>query len=398
MPNMKSDAPTPMSDESSPADTATEPADYYDHDNDYDDTNTGEEDTGDSYEPQLPQMPHSMRSSSAEPPARGLARVRPAHFAGTRQVRSSPGHVAGSEVEPIEIDLTPNPLRRQLFPSPSKPQIRSDPTSITVMAQTSANLPSFVRRSPRLNRTKHVLNIAGVAGAVAVTVDGKENTLPGTLEDDLEALFNGGIDEEPLPPATPTPTRRSERLFMKTPQRTFGMELSPNAQRTPTYRTPKLKNGQHPVAAALLGSAMAKNDISDMTPFTRAIAETLNGTCELGFLTPPNQKGSKKSTPGKTITFDFPDLPSLNNSSPMNPEMFNLNFSELPTDILGTDINDPFSTDAPLPSSPPGFMTFINPDGHEEHAMNWETGNEEAGSVYPNPEMLSMPPPGQSLR
>lgn len=88
-PNAKSDAPTPMSDDSSPADTASVPPDYYDNDNDndYEATNNGEDERADSNEPQLPAMPHSMRASSAEPPARGLARARPNYLPKTRQVQ-----------------------------------------------------------------------------------------------------------------------------------------------------------------------------------------------------------------------------------------------------------------------------------------------------------------------
>ena len=393
-----------MSDDSSPADTASVPADYYDNDNDndYDATINGEDERADSNEPQLPTMPNSMRASSAEPPARGLARVRPNYLPATRQVQSSPGRGRGSEAEPIVVDLTPKPIRRQLFPSPDKPQIRSDPSGIKAAAKMSNNLPHFVRRSPRINKTKNVFQIPGLAGAVALTADGKENIMPDfTVDPDLDAMYDAMADEHPLPPSTPTPSRRSERLIMKTPSRQFGTETSPNAQRTPTFRTPKPKNGSHPVAAALLGTIKANQDPADMTPFSRMMTETLNGAYELGILnTPELRKASKKSTPAKHISFDFPDLPSLNNSSPMHGEpIFNINFSELPTDILPGDMHDPFSTDTAVPSSPPGFMSFINPDGYDN--IDWEGIPNEAQaqeSVYPDPEALATAPSSHMLR
>ena len=392
-----------MSDDSSPADTATEAPDYYDNDNDYDETNTGEDDTTDSNEPQLPTMPQNMRANSAEPVARGLARARPSHLPATRQVRSSPGR-RGSEAEPIVLDLTPNPTRRQLFPSPPKVQVRSDPTGMTT-AKATTSLPNFVRRSPRLNKTKDVFQIPGVAGAVALTTDGKENIMPELhVDENLDQFFDTTLDDGPLPPTTPTPARRSERLFLKTPQRQFGTETSPNAQRSPTFRTPKPKNGAHPVVSALIGSVKANQDLSEMTPFSRLMTETMTMGYDAGFLnTPELKQATKKLTPMKNLNFDFPDLPSLNNSSPMNGERtFNINFSELPTDILHTDMNDPFSTDAPVPSSPPEFMSFINSDGNLDENIDWEgmaNATQESESVYPDPEAMSMaPPPSQVLR
>jgi hypothetical protein len=409
-PNGKSDAATPMSDESSPADTATDAPDYNDYDNDYDDTNTGEDETRDSQEPQLPLMPQNMRASSTEPVASGLARARPNHLPKTRQVQSSPGH-RGSEAEPIGVGLTPKLLRRQLFPSPSKVQIRSDPIGAPAGTRGPTDLPNFVRRSPRLNKTRDVFQIPRVAGAVVLTAEGKENVMPEfDIEADLDAMIAETLDDQPLPPSTPTPNRRSERLFMKTPQREFGLERSPNAQLSPTSRTPKPKHGQHPMTAVLLGTAIAKKNPSELTPFSRLMHETLNGLHEempdtaydLGSITTSKGKGSKRSTPGRNLTFDFPDLPSLNDSSPMNPEkLLNVSFSELPTDILHTDMNDPFSTDAPMPSSPPAYMNFLNLDGLTADDVGWGAigAPQVTESVYPDPETLSKaPPPTQVLR
>jgi hypothetical protein len=392
--NTKGDAPTPMSDDSSPADTATDAPDYYD--NEYDEGNTGEDENTDSNEPQLPAMPQNMRANSAEP--RGLARARPNQLAGTRQIQSSPGLGHGSQGNPINVDLTPKSTRRQLFPSPNRPQVQSDPTSNGVAAmKATTNLPQFVRRSPRLNKTKDVFQVPGIAGAVAITADGKENITPEVEVqqqnlDGLDDLFD--VDEGdplPQPPSTPTPTRRSERILTKTP-RQFGDELSTNAQRSPTFRTPKNKPG-HPMISALLGTAMAKKDLADLTPMSRSIAEAFQTEFD-AMVTPPSRSR-------QNITFDFPDLPSLNNSSPIEMDpMLNVNFSELPTE-LPTEMNDPFSTDAVMPSSPPGFFNFINPDGMQEGGQ-WEGRRgvvEPEVSQYPDPELMAMgPPPSGMLR
>ena len=369
--------------------------------------NAGQDERGESNEPQLPAMPQNMRARSAEPVARGLAKARPNHLPATRQVQSSPGRPRGSEAEPIDIDLTPQPIRRQLFPSPNKShiQIRSDPSGITAALKASTVLPNFVRRSPRINKTKNVFQIPGLQGAIALTADGKENMMPEVAVDpSLDDLFHENIDDYALPPSTPTPTRRSERLILKTPQRQFGLDTSPNVQRTPAFRTPKPKTAPHPAAVALLGTVKAGQDLSEMTPFTRMMTETLTTAYDLEFLGSPELRDwPRKPSPMKNNEFDFPDLPSLNNSSPMHgAPMFNMNFSELSTDVLHTDHHDPFSTDAPVPSSPPEFMNFINHDGDLDEDGHWDGLASEAQaneSGHPDPASTSMaPPPSQLLR
>ena len=385
----RSDAPTPMSDDSSPTGTAPDGEDN-------EDENTGEDDPSDNNEPQLPLMPQNMRSSSAEPTSWGLGRVLPKRPF-PRQVHSSPGNRHGSEADPVEIDLTPKPIRRQLFPSPEKPQTRSDPTNNSTIAHIVTKLPAFVRRSPRLNKTKDVFQVPGLAGAVAITADGKENIIPEiAMDDNLDALFDGPTDDVQLPPSTPQ--RRSERILAKTPQRHFGTDLSPNVQQSPLFRTPRLKQG-HPVLAALIGTV--KKSVDDMTPFTRAIQDAWNGngSFDMGFLSPVNQRKTPKPTPpSKHVGFEFPDLPSLNSSSPMTSgNMFNMDFSELATDQLHNDMPDFFSTDAVVPSSPPGFYNFIDADGGMGENVDWNTTVDEQApqkeSEYPEPDEMALNPP-----
>ena len=355
-----------MSDESSPADTAP--------DADGDD-NVAEEDTSDSSEPQLPKMPQNMRASSAEPVSHGLAHVdakRPL----PRQVHSSPGHGHGSEAQPVELDLTPKPLRRQLFPTPEKNQTRSDPTGSTVFANMITHkLPAFVRRSPRINKSKDVFQVPGIAGAIAIMADGKENIVPGIAVDETyDDLFDGPPEDMPMPPSTPK--RRSERIIAKTPQRQFGAVISPNVQQSPAFRTPRLKSAIHPGLAALIGTAK-KNGQEDMTPMTRAIQDAWDGNghtaFDMSFLSPDLQrKTPKRNTPNKHVNFDFPDLPSLNNSSPMTSgQIFNMDFSELPTEHLHTDMPDFFNTDITMPSSPPRWDDLFNDEGHVETTGEW---------------------------
>ncbi|EXJ94256.1 hypothetical protein A1O1_02649 [Capronia coronata CBS 617.96] len=371
--NPKSDAQTPASDDSSPADTATEAPDVDENENEA--SNNGDF-MADDVEPQLPPMLRTLRASSADPGPRGLqASFRPR--GPSRQIQSSPGQAHGSEGVPIEIDLTPKPVRRQLFPSPDKVQVRSDPLPATSSfnATTHPHLPAFVRRSPRLNKTRDAFELS--AGGVEVAVDGKENVAPvqapAIMDDGLADLFEEGPVDVELPPMTPTPKRRSERLLLKTPsktpQRQFGAGLSPNAELHPSFRTPKAKSAGHPALTALLGTV--HKDVLEMTPFSRSIHEALTSDLPPPMDLSEEEKAllrgsSKRNTPNKALSFDFPDLPSLKNSSPVSHEqLLNFNFSELTTDHLNSDCPDPFHANATMPSSPPpGLFSFLDTDEH----------------------------------
>jgi hypothetical protein len=350
----------------------------------------GEGESTDNNEPSLPPVPRDVRASSADPPIRGLRHASRV-VQQQRQVQSSPTKGGNSEADPIDVDLTPKPLRRQLFPTPEK--AFNIPDSGHGILKTGSLLPSFVRRSPRLIKTKDVFQIPGVAGAVALTADGKENVLQDITFDpssmSIDDLFDDASFEPMLPPATPQ--RRSERLQSKTPQRGFGTEVSSNIQRTPTFRTPRSKQAQQHIAAALLGTAV--KDMTELTPFSLSIQAALNG-----MTTPAHAKDSRRSTPRKSVVFDFPDLPSLKGSSPLSNDPFNLNFSELPTEIQ-TDMTM-FSTDAAMPSSPPGFFdNFINPDATGETNDDWvHTSDAVKESAYPDPANMSIAPTGTPRR
>ncbi|KEF55441.1 uncharacterized protein A1O9_08191 [Exophiala aquamarina CBS 119918] len=372
--NFKSDAQTPVSDDSSPADTSNEAADGDENENE---SSNNEEYMPDDGEPQLPHMPHSHRASSADPGPRGL-QARTKQRATERQVQSSPGQAHGSEALPIQIGFTPKSVRRQLFPSPEKTQVRSDPGPTAASSQGNPiHLPAFVRRSPRLNKTRDCFAHQGAA--VEVTVDGKENAAPALqiLDESIDHLFEEGPGDLELPPMTPTPKRRSERLLLKTPSQTpsrqFGADLSPNAELLPIFRTPKVKHtNQQAVLNALLGSS--HKDVHQMTPFSRSIHDALTSDVPVSVTLPRDgQATSKKNTPNKAINFDFPDLPSLKNSSPISSDqLLNFNLSEMTTDQLNSEFNEPFLANSTLPSSPPpGLFTYFDVDGEDISRM-WD--------------------------
>ncbi|KAK5060141.1 hypothetical protein LTR84_010025 [Exophiala bonariae] len=373
--NFKSDAQTPASDDSSPADTANEAAE-----GDENESSNNDEYMADEGEPQLPHMSHTYRASSADPGPRGL-QARTKQRPTERLIQSSPGQAHGSEAVPIEIGLTPKPLRRQLFPSPEKTQVLSDPgPGVSSVQGKPTHLPAFVRRSPRLNKTRDFFAQPGAA--MEVTVDGKENAAPAPLVvyESIDHLFEEGPGDLELPPMTPTPKRRSERLLLKTPSQTpsrqFGADLSPNADMLPIFRTPKMKSGdQQAILNVLLGTT--RKEVHQMTPFSRSIhdAFTSDAPAKLNLAGDGRIHGhtaSRKNTPNKAINFDFPDLPSLKNSSPMsNDQLLNFQVSEMTTDQLNSEFNEPFMATSTMPSSPPGLFAYFDVGGDDLSTM-WD--------------------------
>ena len=325
-------------------------------------------------EPQLPPNEPRTRSRSdgASPGSRESRKGLSKNSLTQRAVLSSPLRHSGSDHnDPIQIDLTPKPLRRQLFSSPTRP---SGPA---VLSEVS---PNIVRRSPRLNKTHNVLTSAAKLPSPKGASIASQNKTPlrkNHTVDDLDDLFNASDNEDASfvqPPQTPTPIRRSGRLLAKTPDHSSHTPLdekinpqllTPSQQRLLNIlRTPQVQAhvAQHPKVATLLDDA-ANNAANEMTPFTRQIQAFLEAN-DSGV--PSSSPVPSKRTSHKLPTFDFPDLPSLKGSSPNKENQIHVDFSEfthLNSDGIpengaytGLDLQDLISTDIPMPSSPPILM------------------------------------------
>ena len=148
----------------------------------------------------------------------------------------------------------------------------------------------------------------------------------------------------------------------------------------------------HHLMTALLGSV--SKDVGLMTPFTRSIHDAITSDAPMAMNLLEEEQAhvrcaTRKNTPNKAINFDFPDLPSLKNSSPLSSDqLINFNLSEMTTDQLNSEFNDPFNTNSTLPSSPPaGLFTFLDTENGDMSAM-WDemidtTGGDQA--AYPDP-------------
>lgn len=340
---LQSDAQEPGSEDSSPADTSMDDA--------VDDTNDNmtinDESAENTQEPELPPCPPKVMSAQL-----GRRTVKWADVP-DRQIQSSP-IIGGTIDRPIDIDLTPNkPLRRRLFSPTSLMKVAENERPALADRQNEL-LPSFARRSPRINKTRDVLqtrtNVVALVGEM-VTDEVKENITPQTLDADFDDLFgDNDNDDLMLPPATPTPKRRSERLLRtpgRTPSREFGQDTANVQIKTPTQSSRDL-------ADFFLDTVTRNLDPDFMTPNTRAVHKACFG------LATPTPKRTRfrtgftpKNTPGKgSMTLDFPDLPSLKPSSPIS-HLDNDPFSELATERLEPNMDDWFDTDMPIPSSPP---------------------------------------------
>ena len=264
---------------------------------------------------------------------------------------SSPIQPQGEKETPIGTCPTPKPLRRLLF-SPSGRQLSAESAEkLPAILKELKNLPAFVRRSPRINKIHDVME---TEEHVNPETQDKENQTQ--EQQNLNDLF-GDNNDDPLPPATPTPNRTTNVVF-KTPSR-LDKDGSPVALR-------KTPGGRHPLAAALLGT---HQNPEEMTPFTWSIHNMLSDVPEAKTpdrSSPYNLRVTpRRSTQRQAKDLDFPDLPSLPGNSPSNSNDVGVfAFSELTTDQLQTDFGDILSTDMQIPSSPPpGFFTF--PETHD---------------------------------
>jgi hypothetical protein len=324
----KSDIPDQGSEGSSPADGATE-AEL-----------EGEDDRQRSVikvvEPELPPM-HGRAMSTG--PTRTVSNAIPIDPAlaepERRAFHSSPLHNEGSHSHSAEVDLTPKPLRRQLFPSPTNKTTPSSQAG-SVKAKTSqplSELPNFCRRSPRLNNKS-----VDAFGMHTKTPDAaqKENQVAISIQhDDLNDLFHNDDYSFQLPPQTPTPTRRSDRLLLKTPTK----GPSHNQPTTPRNLTSfnshqALQGAKTPKSHFMMGS---NRTLEEMTPGTHLIHDHLVADIaaknkqmqEQPLVNFSNQPGFNELSPASQQFLSFDNLDDFYDMNADFPEMFRADLQSL---------------------------------------------------------------------
>ncbi|KAL8952785.1 MAG: hypothetical protein Q9222_001332 [Ikaeria aurantiellina] len=225
-----------------------------------------------------------------------------------RAIRSSPVQPRSVQHSTVTAkDLTPKPTRRILFPSPPG---SGQHRALDDKDSNSTGKPSH---SPKRQR-RDTLDQAD-----------KEN-LPPQDETENETSFHEKPGQRSV---TPTPSSKPGELLFKTPQRSL----------TPDRVPPTTGDFFSSAARALLRP--------HITP--KGISSRLNGSQPLGEISPftaqMNQMLSDVHATSPTgSNFDFPSLPSLNNTPGRVRHEF---------DFSHFDSQDLLSTDVPMASSPP---------------------------------------------
>ena len=250
-----------------------------------------------------------------------------------RAIQSSPARLVGTQSAPIEVEeLTPKPTRRILFPSPGNSDTSKSAGLDRVPAAKGSESGKFA--------------LGDKSNPMAADSDDKENCPP-PPEDEEDFVFDRLFEEHPesaARPTTPTPSGKSN---------VSSMLKTPKNNGTPNRLPPTTGDFFSSTAKALL-----------QHPRTPKRSATIPGTLPLGEITPftahMNQLFSEAND-SPSANFDFPSLPSLRNTPGGSGHDFN--FSSL-------DSQDFFSTDAPMPSSPPvWFGVYEDPIDHEASTL-----------------------------
>jgi hypothetical protein len=261
-----------------------------------------------------------------------------------RAIQSSPARFLGTRHSPIELEEDLGTTRRLLFPSP-----RRD-ASINALGEMATNVtqPPFPFHSP-IARSKDV----------TLDISEKENCPPRPLfdddeDDELRKLFEEEMAHPPRPttpvqkrpdhgpfktPTRPTPNHRPiTRSISRSAKSAQRSEMLP--QRTPS---------KTPSTAARRRSERLNNTVIE-SPFTATLNRLLreaNETHDMGHTSPSRHLD---------LGLDFSALPDL------APGANGIHSDALTFHMPGLEPNHQFfSTDYPMPSSPPRFDLYEDP-------------------------------------
>ena len=283
-------------------------------------------------EPQLPPM-HHRRSSSAhtsrsDKKSRILNKAS-AMAALQRAIKSSPHKFVGTEYIPIEVqDLTPQPTRRILFPSPSQ-SLQSRSTRSSIAGFNIQTSPQNLRKGPDTKADQ----------------SNKENCPPTNDDDEFDQYFeeDAYINAHNARPTTPTPTRSNRGLIFKTPKRSPGGQ----APTTGDFFSSAAKALLRPPVTPKRSPTKNFQPLGELTPFTAQLNQMLSD--------------ADSGSPGS-----FPSLPSLHNTPGTRIRSMEFDFSQF-------DSQDLLSTDVPMPSSPPAWFGVYEDSIENETGSLWGT-------------------------
>ncbi|KAL9129950.1 MAG: hypothetical protein Q9217_001752 [Psora testacea] len=255
-----------------------------------------------------------------------------------RAIQSSPHNCRGSKQVPIEVgDLTPQPTRRILFPSPTQSeQAKSKRNSISGICSLPTNSHS------------------AQSSLVIKSIEADKENRPPPSDDDLDRFFDKDGYEAPARLITPTPAQ-SEHLLFETPVRSPKLPLPT----TGDFLSSAARAFLHPPSTPKRTPSKQYGPLTELTPFTAHLNQLLSD--------------SNAGSPGSNNNnFDFPTLPSLRNT-PRSSRILDFDFTHF-------DSQDLVSTDVPMPSSPPAWNFGVyedsaEPGAHEDLWADYTLGN-----------------------
>ena len=220
-----------------------------------------------------------------------------------RAIQSSPHRFRGSQQVPIEVgDLTPQPTRRILFPSPTQT------THVTSKSKSMSGITGLPSKPKP----------AQSSPAASPKQRDKENRPPSD-HDDLDRFFETD--------GCKTPVRSAHSVF-RTPTR------------SPMLLPPTTGDFFSSAARALLRPPSTPKRtptkcgaLTELTPFSAQLNQIL--------------ADANAGSPRSNNDLDIPTLPSLRNT-PYNSRVIDFDFTNFDTEDL-------VSTDVPMPSSPPAW-------------------------------------------
>jgi hypothetical protein len=259
-----------------------------------------------------------------------------------RAIKSSPARWAGTQHSPIDVEDDMGSTRRLLFPSPRKdgsPKVLGEITTNVVTIATTFHSPK----------------------EQMIEAQNKENCPPAIEVDDVDAELLRLFEEEMAKggeiarPSTPT-----------------GKSPPTNPFKTPTRQTPSHRPVTRSVSRSIRSARSAKSP-SQLLTFTRTPSRTPgvrrsprhhDHVFESPFTATLNQlmseANNQQTSPARNgMALDFgtlPPLPNINQNQNMD-----MNFS----------LEDFFSTDVPMPSSPPRMFNLYE-DPAAMANINWE--------------------------
>ncbi|KAH8668017.1 hypothetical protein BGZ60DRAFT_41851 [Tricladium varicosporioides] len=285
------------------------------------------------------------RSTSSQPPKRLKAMTSDAASAALRRaIQSSPARWQGTRATPIDLDdENLGSTRRVLFPSPRKDG------SPKVLGDVGTNVAHV---APEIRSPKEAM----------MEAFDKENCPPAVAVDEADAELMALFEQEMARPSTPT---------QKTP--------SSNPFTTPTRKTPNHRPITRSVSRSINRSIRSIKSPGQLLLFAQTPSKTPrrsprnhdSSVFESPFTATLNQLMSEANnqSPSRNNELDFgsiPELPNITHHS--NTGDFNL--------------EDFFSTDVPMPSSPPR-MFHLYEDPMAMQNIDWNEFS-NFGGRHPN--------------